>query len=117
VYLLDKYLGSIPIKLQLPSGSHTLEFRYRDLRKTASFVIRADETTLGTISFDVPVQINAKPWAEVFIEGVEPRRLGETPLSGVNVPIGSVLLFKNPSFGEKRYRVIGKETSIQVSFP
>ena len=117
VYLKNKYVGSAPMTLDLPSGVQTLEFQYQDLRKTASYVVKGNDITVAAITFDVTVQINANPWAEVFIEESQPKRLGETPLSGTTVPVGSVLVFKNPQFSEKKYRVTGKETSIQISFP
>ncbi len=69
------------------------------------------------ITFDVDVQINSKPWAEVFRDGVERKALGQTPLSGVRVPIGSVLVFENPGFPKQKYRVTGSETGIQNVFP
>jgi len=48
---------------------------------------------MGTLS------LNALPWAEVFIDG---RRLGETPLGQVRVPIGAHELgFRHPQFGEQ----------------
>jgi len=79
--------------------------------------INANETTRATIVFDVSVQINAKPWAEVFLDGAEKQDLGQTPLSGVRIPIGSVLVFENPGFPKKRYRVTGNETGIHIVFP
>jgi hypothetical protein len=63
------------------------------------------------------VQINAKPWAQVFLEDGTRRPLGQTPLSGVAVPIGGVLAFENPNFSTKSYRITEKDTSIQVNFP
>jgi len=69
------------------------------------------------ITFDITVQINARPWAAVSQEGIESKDLGQTPLSGVRVPIGSMLVFRNPQFQPKRYRVTGNETGIQIVFP
>ena len=69
------------------------------------------------VTFEVAVQINARPWAQVFIEGNQRRALGQTPLGSVQVPIGSVLVFENPNFPAKNYRVTGKETAIQIVFP
>ena len=69
------------------------------------------------VTFDVPVQINARPWAQVFIEGSQRQPLGQTPLSDVRVPIGSLLVFENPNFQGKSYRVTGKETEIRMTFP
>ena len=112
-----KYLGSTPTTLDLPAGTHTLEYRHKDLRKVVTHVVRAGEITAQRITFEVTVQVNAKPWAYVFLEGTERQALGQTPLSGVIVPAGSTLIFENPNFPRKAYRVTGTETAIQVVFP
>jgi hypothetical protein len=117
IYKDDAYIGSAPVSLELPPGRLTLEYRHGNLRKTVTHVINSSETTRSMITFDVSVQINSRPWAEVFMDGVERKALGQTPLSGVRVPIGSVLIFENPQFPPKRYRVTGNETGIQIVFP
>ena len=113
----DQFLGSAPTTLQLPAGNQRLEYRHKDMKKVVTYIINANETTTAMVTFDIPVQINAKPWAQVFIEGSQRQALGQTPLSDVLVPIGSVLVFENPNFQGKRYRVKGTETTIQVTFP
>jgi hypothetical protein len=65
----------------------------------------------------VAVQINAKPWAQVFLDGPVRRSLGQTPLSGVSVPVGAVLLFENPNFPTKSHRIAAADNAIQVEFP
>ena len=117
IYKDDAYLGAAPVSLELSAGTHTLEYRHGSLRKYVTHVINSNETTKTMITFDVSVQINSKPWAAVFIDGVEKKALGQTPLSGVRVPIGSVLIFENPRFHTKTYRVTGNETGIQIVFP
>jgi hypothetical protein len=117
IYKGEKYLGSVPISLKLPAGEQTLEYRHDSLRRTVTHVINSNETTRAIINFDVTVQINSRPWAEVFIEGPEKKVLGQTPLSNVGVPIGSVLIFENPQFQSKKYRVTENETRIQILFP
>ena len=117
IYSGDKYLASLPTTLELPAGTHTLEYRHLDQRKLVNHVVRPNETTTATITFDVTVQINAKPWAQVFIEGSPRQPLGQTPLSDVRVPIGTVLAFENPNFSGKIYRVTGTESEIRISFP
>jgi hypothetical protein len=117
IYKDDTYIGSAPVSLDLPSGLQTLEYHHGGLTKKVTYQINSNETTRATIAFDVDLQINSKPWAEVFLDGVERKALGQTPLSGVRVPIGSVLVFQNPGFPEKRYRVTGNETGIQMVFP
>jgi serine/threonine-protein kinase len=66
----------------------------------------------------ISVQINAKPWAQVYVDGpVQRRSLGQTPLSGVSVPVGAVLVFENPNFPTKTHRIREADTAIQVEFP
>jgi hypothetical protein len=117
IYQGDKLLGTTPATLQLPPGRQTLEYRHGDLRTVVNHNIKANETTNASITFQVTVQINAKPWAQVFLDGAPRRVLGQTPLSGVNVPVGGVLVFENPNFTAKSYRVTDKDTAIQVDFP
>jgi len=117
IYKDDAYIGSVPVSLELPAGPNTLEYRHGALMKKVTHVVNGNETTRAMITFDVSVQINSRPWAEVFLDGVERKPLGQTPLSGVRVPIGSVLVFENPQFQPKRYRVTGNETGIQMVFP
>jgi hypothetical protein len=110
-------LGTTPATLELSPGAHTLEYRYGNLKKTLTHTIRSGESMTSTVTFDVVVQINARPWAQVFIDGIQPRTLGQTPLSDVKVSAGTVLIFKHPSFPEKKVRVTGEATTIQVVFP
>jgi len=117
VYIGGNHLGVTPLTLQLQAGTQTLEYRYQGLQKTVSHVLKPGETTAATIAFDVTLQINARPWAQVSIEGNPSRDLGQTPLSNVTAPVGSVLVFQNPSFPEKKYRVTGKDSTVQIVFP
>jgi hypothetical protein len=78
--------------------------------------IKANQTTAASVTFQTNVQINAKPWAQVFLDGAQRRALGQTPLSSVSVPIGGVLIFENPNFATKSYRITEKDTAIQVDF-
>jgi hypothetical protein len=117
IYEKDSYLGSAPVSLELSAGTHTLEYRHGSLQKNLTYVINGNETSKAMITFDVSLQINSKPWAEVFVDGADRKDLGQTPLSDVRVPIGSVLVLENPQFQAKKYRVTGNETRIQVVFP
>jgi hypothetical protein len=117
IYRDNQLVGSAPTTIILPVGKQTIEYRHQDLRKLMTYVIRANETATAMVTFDVTLQINAKPWAQVFIDGLQRRSLGQTPLSDVRVPIGSNLVFENPNFPGKSYRITGKETEIRVNFP
>src|SRR5207248_1562074 len=69
IYIGEKYLGSTPATLQLPAGSQTLEYRHGDLRSVMTHVVKANEVTTALVSFNVMVQLNARPWANVTVEG------------------------------------------------
>jgi PEGA domain len=52
------------------------------------------------------VNLNATPWAEVWLDG---KKLGDTPIANLNLPLGmSELTFKHPQFGERRVSVTVK---------
>jgi hypothetical protein len=114
IYQGEKRLGTTPATLHLPAGHQILEYRHGDLKTVLNHTIKANETTNAAVTFQVTVQINAKPWAQVFVDGSPRRALGQTPLSGVNVPVGGVLVFENPNFTSKTYRITDKDTAIQV---
>jgi hypothetical protein len=117
IYRGEENLGSTPATLRLAEGAQTLEYRYQGLRQTLTHVIARDQTTTATVSFVIKVQINAQPWAQVFMEGVNLNLIGQTPLGDVSVPIGGVLVFQNPKYPDKRYRVTARDTAIQITFP
>lgn len=116
IYIGDHLVGSAPTTLELAAGTQTVQYRHGDMRKVVAHVIKPGETTTTMITFDIPVQINARPWAQVSIDGSQRQTLGQTPLSEIKVPIGSVLLFENPNFPSKTYRVTGRESEIRVNF-
>jgi hypothetical protein len=117
IYQGGHYLGATPTTLQLPVGRQTLEYRHGDLRTVLTHDIKNNQTVTASVTFQQTVQINSKPWAQVFIEGTPRRSLGQTPLSGISVPIGGLLVFENPNFVSKTYRITDKDTAIQVDFP
>jgi hypothetical protein len=117
IYQGDKHLGSTPTTLQLPAGNQTLEYRHADLRTVVTHVIKAKETTTALVTFDAIVQLNARPWATVSIEGSPRMALGQTPLSDVRLPVGSVLVFENPNFPSKSHKIVASDKAIQMVFP
>jgi hypothetical protein len=91
----------------LPVGKQELEFVNQDVgyRARRTVTIQAGKTT--ALRLEAPsgtVNINAVPWAEVWMDG---RRLGETPLGNLQVPIGPrELIFRHPDLGERRATVL-----------
>ena len=56
------------------------------------------------------INLNAAPWAEVWIDG---SRVGETPIGNLSVAIGPhEVVFRHPQFGEKRHAI-----SVTLSAP
>lgn len=93
-------------RLLLPVGRHELElfnetFGYR-VRRTVQVVAGrpaaiALEPVQGTLS------VNAQPWGEVWVDG---RRIGETPIGNLALPIGlHELTIRHPQLGERRRTV------------
>jgi hypothetical protein len=117
IYLDNNLVGSTPVTLELPAGTYTFEYRYGNLRKTAVNVIKGNEDTRATVTFEIPLRIESTSQAEVLIDGVQRQSLGQTPINAARVPIGSTLVFRAPGFPEKRHTVAENDTVIRVAFP
>jgi len=104
-------------RIMLPQGNHDLDFvsEQLDFRQSSRVSITAGRG--APVSLTIPrvaMNINALPWAEVFIDGT---RIGDTPLANVEQPIGDhEIVFRHPQFGEKRQmtRVISRD-SLRIS--
>jgi hypothetical protein len=80
-------------------------------------VVKANEVTTALVTFNVQVQLNARPWANVSIDGSPRIPMGQTPLSDVSLPIGTVLVFENSNFPSKSHKVDINDKTIQIAFP
>lgn len=93
-------------RLMLGAGSHVLEFVNQPLGFSVSRTVQVAAGRVTPVSFELPrgsVNLNAAPWAEVWLDGV---RVGETPIGNLSVPIGPhEVVFKHPQFGERRHAV------------
>jgi hypothetical protein len=93
--------------LMLAVGAHDLEFVNEAVgyRSRRTVTVQPGRTT--TARLDAPagaLNINATPWAEVWIDN---QRMGETPLGNLKVPIGMrEIVYRHPEFGERRTRVL-----------
>jgi hypothetical protein len=91
--------------LVLSAGRHTLELSNKtlDYRATYTVEIQPGEEERLTVRPTGTANINAIPWAEVFVDG---SRLGETPLANAEVPLGTrEFVFKHPEHGERRVTI------------
>lgn len=90
-------------RIMLPAGAHTFEFRNDTLGFRATQDVRIDAGRVTNVALRLPtapIQINALPWAEVWIDG---ERIGETPIANVMQPIGPhEIVFRHPQLGERR---------------
>jgi hypothetical protein len=93
-------------RLMLAAGSHALTFVNESLGFTLTRTVQVAAGRVTAVTLDLPrgsVNLNASPWAEVWLDGV---RVGETPIGNLAVPIGPhEVVFRHPQFGEKRHAV------------
>jgi hypothetical protein len=89
-------------RLLLKPGRHELTFTNRDLDYTSTHVVEVEPGEAKTLTIDPrgTVNLNATPWAEVWVDG---KKVGETPLANLQLPLGThEVVFKHPQFGERR---------------
>jgi hypothetical protein len=93
-------------RLMIAAGRHELDLVNDTLGYRASRVVVVGPGKVASIALELPmgvINLNAAPWAEVWIDG---RRVGETPIGNLNVSIGPhEVVFKHPQFGEKRQAI------------
>jgi serine/threonine-protein kinase len=93
-------------KIMMASGRHDLELVNETLGYRATRSIQVPPGKVASLSVEMPqgtININAAPWAEVFIDG---RRVGDTPIGNLSIAIGPhEVLFRHPQLGEKRQAV------------
>ena len=100
-------------RIMVAAGRHELQLVNETLGYSSTRVVTVPPGKVATIAADLPngaVNLNASPWAEVWIDG---QRVGETPIGNLSVPIGPhEVVFKHPQFGEKRHAI-----SVSLSAP
>jgi hypothetical protein len=97
-----KTVGTSEEAVILGAGHHKLYFSNEDLAYSATqdVDVQSGETSHLTVNPRGSVNINAAPWAEVWIDG---ERQGETPLANVAVRLGvREFIFKNPQFPDRK---------------
>ena len=109
-----RLLGSTDAdRIMMAAGRHELEFVNEALGYHATRVVQVTPGKVSSVGLDLPqgvVNLNASPWAEVWIDG---KRVGETPIGNLAVPIGPhEILFRHPQLGEKHHSI-----SVTLSAP
>jgi len=93
--------------IMLPVGEHEVELVSDavGMRTRRTVTVQAGRTTALKIdSPRVAVNVNAIPWAEVWVDG---QRVGETPIGNLQQTVGShEFVFRHPELGERRMVVV-----------
>jgi serine/threonine-protein kinase len=103
----DQTIGtSAASKIMIPAGSHELDLvnpalGYQSHRKV---VIDAGKTAVIRIEAHASLNANARPWAEVTIDGAP---VGVTPIANQSLSLGKhQVIFRHPDLGERREDVV-----------
>ena len=94
-------------KIMLAAGEHDLVFTnerlgYQEHRRTS--IAAGKIATIKITPAKAAVNVNARPWGEVLVDGVA---VGQTPLANLPVPIGTHdVVFRHPQFGERRQTIV-----------
>jgi hypothetical protein len=100
-------------RLMMSAGRHEIELVNETLGYRATKVVQVIPGKVAPLAIELPqgtINLNALPWAEVWIDG---RRIGETPIGNLAIPIGPhEILFRHPQYGERKQAV-----SVTMSAP
>ncbi|MGH9331889.1 MAG: PEGA domain-containing protein, partial [Vicinamibacterales bacterium] len=118
VYERGELVGSTETdRIMVTAGSHEFHIVNETLGFRLTRHVNVAAGKVAPIGIELPngvVNINAVPWAEVFVDG---RAVGETPIGNLALPIGPhEVVFRHPQFGERRQAVsVTINTPVRVS--
>ena len=95
-------------RIMLSPGRHDLTLVNRDLEYSSAQTVDIEPGEVKSVSIDPRglVNLNATPWAEVWVEG---RKVGDTPLANLQLTLGvREITFRHPQLGERRVTVTVK---------
>ena len=100
-------------RIMLPAGKRELRLVNESLGFSEGRTVQVSPGKTATLSIavpKVPLNINAVPWAEVWVDGV---RVGETPIGNHMVGLGPHdIVFRHPTLGERR-----QTTAVSLTAP
>ncbi|HEX5473281.1 MAG TPA: PEGA domain-containing protein, partial [Vicinamibacterales bacterium] len=88
-------------RIMLGPGHHDLHLVNKDLGYSAVQAVDIEGGEVRPVKVDPrgSVNLNALPWAEIWIDG---KKVGDTPIANLRVSLGSrEIVFKNPQYGER----------------
>jgi hypothetical protein len=106
-----KALGTNENPILLSPGRHELRLANKDLGYVATEAIEIQPGEVTRLNLDPrgTANINAAPWAEVWIDG---ERAGDTPLANVSIRLGiREIVFKNPQYPDRKLTVTIKSNN------
>jgi PEGA domain-containing protein len=110
VHVLDgeRLLGSsVDGPIIAPAGQHEFEFVNSAIGYRVRRVVDVKPGQITAVTVNVPngtLNINATPWATVWIDGAA---YGDTPLGNVSIAPGEhEVVLRHPQFGERREKAI-----------
>jgi hypothetical protein len=104
-------------RIMIAAGRHAFDLVNETLEYRITRVVQVQPGKVSTVGIELPngtVNLNATPWAEVWIGD---RRIGETPIGNLSLPIGAhEVVFRHPELGEKRQAIsVTPSTPLRVS--
>jgi PEGA domain-containing protein len=107
VYEDGRLIGSSETdRIMISAGRHVLEIANNSLGYRVTRTVQVLPGKVAAVGIELPngtANVNAVPWAEVWIDD---KRIGETPLGNLSLPIGPhEVVFRHPQFGEKRQAI------------
>ncbi len=93
-------------RIMMAAGRHEIELVNETLGYSVRRTIQVPPGKVAPFNVEPPmgvINLNAAPWAEVFIDG---RKAGDTPIGNLPIAIGPhEIVFRHPQLGEKRQAV------------
>ena len=94
-------------KTMLAAGRHTLAVDNAALGYHTTSTIEVPAGKTATLRIDAPkvmISVNARPWADVLLDGAS---VGQTPIANLQVSIGShEMIFRHPQRPERRQTIV-----------
>ena len=94
-------------RIMLQAGRHDFRFVNQNLGYEDTRRIEVGPGKVAAVKIDAPkaaVSANARPWADVIVDGVN---VGQTPLANLSLAIGThQVIFRHPQFGERKQTAV-----------
>ena len=97
---------SASTRFMVPAGAHDVDLLNEGLgfRERRRIDVRPGATATVKIDARATISANARPWAEVLVDG---RPVGQTPISNLSLTLGAhQFVFRHPDFGERQQTVV-----------